>query len=60
MFERLEFQNKLWKVCAKVDGHSIEDASTLKNDYQCDLVIKNNQNVYFILDEIIDAEFESN
>ena len=58
MFERLEFQGKLWKVKAKVEGHRIDDPSTLKENYGCDLVIRNPQNVYFILDRIIDAEFE--
>ena len=58
MFEKLEFQGRLWKVCAKVDGGLVENPSTLKENYGCDMVIRNNQNVYFILNEIIDAEFE--
>ena len=58
MFEKLEFQGKLWEVKAKVDGRQIDDPSTLKKNYGCDMVIRNPQNVYFILDEIIDAEFE--
>tara|TARA_Y100000401_G_C8223381_1_gene174449 strand:- start:43 stop:225 length:183 start_codon:yes stop_codon:yes gene_type:complete len=58
MFEKLEFKGKLWKVIDKVKGHLIDDPSTLKQNYGCDLVIKNNQNIYFILDEIIDVEFE--
>ena len=58
MFERLEFQGKLWRVITKVDGSRIKDPSTLKNSYMCDLVIRNNQNIFFILDEIIDVEYE--
>ena len=58
MFERLNFQGKLWKVCAKVEAQRIEDPSKLKESYGCDLVLKNNQNIFFILDEIIDAEYE--
>ena len=58
MFERINFQGKLWKVISKVEGHRIDDPNTLKQNYGCDMVIKNSQNVYFILDEIIDAEFE--
>ena len=58
MFEKLEFQGKLWRVISKVEGHRIDDPNSLKNNYGCDLVIKNPQNMYFILDEIIDAEFE--
>ena len=56
--ELIDFQNKKWVVKAKVDGSKIEDPSTLKKNYGCDMVIKNNQNIFFILDEVIDAEFE--
>ena len=55
--EKLEFQGKLWKVCAKVEGHRVDDPNSLKEIYGCDLVIKNNQNVFHILKEIKDAEF---
>jgi len=58
MFEKLEFQGRLWKVCAKVDGSLIENPSTLKENYGCDMVIKNSRNIYFVLDKIIDAEYE--
>ena len=54
----LDFQGSKWVVKSKVDGSRIEDPSTLKENYGCDMVIKNNQNVYFILDEIKDAEYE--
>ena len=56
--EILDFQGKKWHVKSKVEGHRIDDPSKLKENYGCDLVIKNPQNIYFILDEIIDAEFE--
>ena len=58
MFEKINFQGKLWKVCAKVDANRVDDPSKLKESYRCDLVLKNNQNVFFILDEIIDVEYE--
>jgi len=58
MFEKLNFQGKMWKVSAKVDGRRIDDPSTLKENYGADMVIRNNQNIYFILDEIIDGEYE--
>ena len=58
MFEKLNFQGKMWQVKAKVDGHLVDDPSTLKENYGCDMVIKNSQNFYFILNEIIDVEFE--
>ena len=58
MIEKLNFQDKLWEIKAKVDGNRIDDPSTLKKSYGCDLVIKNPQNYYFILNEIIDVEYE--
>ena len=58
MFEKIEFQGKLWKVIAKVEGHRLDDPSTLKESYGADMVLRNNQNIYFILNEIIDVEFE--
>ena len=58
MFEKLEFQGKIWEVKAKVDGRRLDDPSTLKKSYQCDMVIKNSQNIYFMLNEIIDVEYE--
>jgi len=58
MFEKIEFQGKLWRVIAKVEGHRLDDPSTLKQNYGADLVLRNNNNVYFVLDQIIDAEFE--
>tara|TARA_B100000287_G_scaffold250897_1_gene235757 strand:- start:515 stop:694 length:180 start_codon:yes stop_codon:yes gene_type:complete len=56
--EFIDFQNKKWRVIAKVEGHRLDDPSTLKESYGADLVLRNNNNVYFVLDEIIDAEFE--
>jgi hypothetical protein len=56
--ETLDFQGKRWQVINKVDGRHVNDHTTLKKSYGCDLVIKNNQNIFFILNELIDAEFE--
>ena len=56
--EMIDFQGKKWQVKAKVDGRLIDDPSTLKKSYGCDMVIKNPRNIYFILDEIIDVEYE--
>ena len=58
MFEKLEFQGKLWEIKAKVDGRQLDDPSTLKKSYDADMVIRNPQNIYFVLNEIIDVEFE--
>ena len=56
--ELLDFQGKKWVVKSKVDGSRLEDPSTLKKSYGCDMVIKNNQNIFYILDKVIDVEFE--
>ena len=56
--ELLDFQGKKWVVKSKVDGSRIEDPSTLKKSYGCDMVIRNPQNIYFVLNEIIDVEYE--
>ena len=58
MFEYIEFQGKMWDIKSKVDGNRIDDPSTLKKSYGCDMVIKNSQNIYFMLNEIIDVEYE--
>ena len=58
MIEKLEFQGKKWRVLNKVEGKRIEDPNSLKDNYGCDMVIRNSQNIFFILDEIIDVEFE--
>ena len=58
MFEKLNFQGKLWRVLAKIEANKVDDPSKLKESYGCDLVIKSNQNVFFILDKIIDVEYE--
>ena len=56
--ELLDFQGKKWIVKAKVNGRLIDDPSTLKKNYGCDMVIRNPQNYYFMLNEIIDVEYE--
>ena len=56
--ELLDFQGKKWQVISKVDGNRLDNPSTLKKNYGCDMVIINPQNIYFILNEIIDVEYE--
>ena len=56
--ELLDFQGKKWIVKAKVNGSSVDDPSTLKENYGCDMVIRNSQNIYFVLDKIIYADYE--
>ena len=57
MFEKLNFQGKMWRVLDKVAIKKVEHPNTLKQSYRCDMVIRNNQH-FFILDEIIDVEYE--
>ena len=54
----IDFQGKKWRVLNKVEGKRVDEPNSLKDNYGCDMVIKNNQNIFFILDEIKDAEFE--
>ena len=42
----------------KIPYNLIPDPNQLKKSYGCDLVIRDRNNVFFILDEILDAEFE--
>ena len=56
--ERIDFQGKHSRGIAKIPSHLTDDPSGLKKSYGCDLVIKDRRNIYFILEEIIDAEFE--
>ena len=58
MIEKLEFQDKMWQVIAKVDGRRLDDPSTLKKSYGADMVIRNPQNIYLMLNEIIDVDYE--
>jgi hypothetical protein len=58
MIEMIDYDNRKWRVVGKVEGNRIDDHTKLKSRYGCDLVLKNNQNMFFMLDEIIDVEFE--
>ena len=58
MIEMIDFQGKKWQVVGKCSGERIDDHNKLKDNYRCDLVLKNNQNQFFMLNEVIDLEFE--
>ena len=53
----IDFQGKKWQVVDKADVGLVDNPSKLKDNYGCDVVIKNNTH-FFMLNEIIDAEFE--
>tara|TARA_Y100001963_G_scaffold127230_1_gene180455 strand:- start:329 stop:514 length:186 start_codon:yes stop_codon:yes gene_type:complete len=56
--EFIDFQGKKWEVVGKVEGNRIDDHTKLKSQWGCDLVLKNNQNQFWMLQEVIDVEFE--
>ena len=56
--EMIDFQNKKWIVRAKLEEHKVDDYTKLKSMYGADLVLKNSQGWFFVLDEVIDVEFE--
>ena len=58
MIEKLEFQGKMWQIVGKAKGNLIDNPSSLKKNYGCDMVIRSNQNIFLMLNEIIDVEFE--
>ena len=58
MIEMIDFQNKKWVVVSKVSGEKVDDHTKLREQYQCDLVLKNNQNQFWMLQKVIDVEFE--
>ena len=59
MIEMIDFNGKKWQVVGKCSGERIDDHTKLKKNYGCDLVLKNNQNVFYMLNEFIDVEFEN-
>jgi len=56
--ELIDFQNKKWRVVGKVSGEKVDDHTKLREQWACDLVLKNNQNIFYMLGEVIDVEFE--
>ena len=58
MIEMIDFNGMKWQVVGKAEGNRIDDHTKLKENYGCDLVLKNNQNQFFMLNKIIDVEFE--
>ena len=55
--KKIDFQGKHWQVIDEVDIGLVNDPSKLKDNYRRDMVIQNKTH-FFILNEIIDAEFE--
>ena len=57
--ELIDFRNKKWQVVGKVNGNRIDNPSSLKKNYGCDMVIRSSQNIYLMLNEVIDVEYEN-
>ena len=57
MFERLTYDNKMYKVLSKILKTSIIEQTRLKKSYGADLILADKTH-YWVLQEIIDAEFE--
>ena len=57
MIEMIDYDNRKWRVVGKVEGNRIDDHTLLKEQYGCDLVLKDNNNMFFMLNKVIDAEF---
>ena len=56
--ELIDFQDKKWQVIGKVNGSHIDNPSSLKKNYGCDMVIRDPRNIYLMLNEVIDVEYE--
>ena len=57
MIEMIDFNGKKWQVVGKCSGERIDDHTKLKESYGCDLVLKDNNNMFFMLNKVIDVEF---
>tara|TARA_Y100000996_G_C22489435_1_gene629574 strand:+ start:241 stop:429 length:189 start_codon:yes stop_codon:yes gene_type:complete len=56
--EIIDWDSSKWEVIAKCSGERVDDHTKLKSIYRCDLVLRNKENIFFILNKIIDVEFE--
>ena len=58
MIEMIDFQGKKWRVVGKIAENQVDDHTKLKSMYGADLVLKDNKGMFFVLDKVIDVEFE--
>ena len=56
--ELIDFQGKKWQIVGKVNGNRIDNPGSLKKNYGCDMVIRDPRNIYLMLNEVIDVEYE--
>ena len=56
--EIIDFQNKRWVIKTREQGNRVDDPTQLKKNYDCDLVLRDKNGAFLILDEILDAEFQ--
>ena len=55
--EIIDFQDKKYRVITKINEVRVEDHNKLKDLYNADLDLRDKNGFYFVLEEIIDAEF---
>ena len=56
--KKIDFQGKHWQVIDEVDIGLVNDPSKLKDNYGCDMIIRDSKNIYLMLNKIIDVEYE--
>ncbi len=56
--EIIDFQNKRWVIKTREQGNRVDDPTQLKKNYDCDLVLRDKNGAFLILDEILDTEFQ--
>ena len=58
MLKMLDYAGKKWIIKSKISSEGIDDHTKLRKQYGVDLVLADKQGFYYMLEEIIDAEFE--
>ena len=54
----LDYAGKKWIIKSKISSEGIDDHTKLRKQYGVDLVLADKQGFYYMLEEILDAEFE--
>tara|TARA_Y100000593_G_C4175148_1_gene269064 strand:- start:550 stop:741 length:192 start_codon:yes stop_codon:yes gene_type:complete len=53
----IDFQDKKWIVKSTIEEHKVTDIPKLREQYNADLILSDKRGNYYILEQIIDAEF---
>lgn len=57
MIEIITFNSKRWIVLRKIHMSQVEDRTKLKKMYNADLILSDKKQHYYVLEEILDADF---